>query len=287
VLAEDDWEVARKRSKTSDTRDEPPVGVHPIDTGTAEIVRDRTSPHAYVLLVNGVESSHLDLDDPAWLDFEYLRWMAAVIDAHVPTDVRMSALHLGSAGCSLARHLIAVRPGSHHLAVDIDAALVRGVREWFALPSAPSLRLRAGDARAVTGRLSATSRNVVVRDVFAGAQTPRRLTTLEFAASVRRLLRPGGLYLLNCGDLPNLDLARSEAATMAAGFPHVAIAADPAMLKGRRRGNVVIAGSDTPVGGPGLARTLLGGAVPASLWDDARVRTFARHSRPLRDPSAG
>ena len=261
--------------------------MHAIDTGAAEIVRDPTSPHAYVLLVNGVESSHLDLDDPEWLDFEYLRWMAAVIDAHVPADVRVSALHLGAAGCSLARHLIAVRPSSHHLAVDIDAALVRGVRAWFALPSAPSLRLRAGDARAVTETLSAASRNVVVRDVFAGAQTPRPLTTLEFTLSVRRLLRPGGVYLLNCGDLPTLDMARSEAATVAAAFSHVAITADPAMLKGRRRGNVVIAGGDTPVDGPGLARTLLGGAVPASLWDDARVREFARHSKPLRDTSSG
>lgn len=280
--------MGRQRSSTpTGGLPEPPVGVHSIDTGTAEIVRDRTSPHAYMLLVNGVESSHLDLDDPAWLDFEYLRWMAAVIDAHVATDVRISALHLGAAGCSLARHLIAERPDSHHLAVEIDAALVRGVREWFALPSAPSLRLRAGEARAVTQTLSAASRNVVVRDVFAGARTPRPLTTLEFTASVRRLLRPGGIYLLNCGDLPTLDLARSEAATVAAVFPQVAITADPAMLKGRRRGNVVVAGSDTPVGGPGLARRLLGGAVPASLWDDARVRAFARHAKPLRDESAG
>jgi spermidine synthase len=65
----------------------------------------------------------------------------------------------------------------------------------------------------------------------------------------------------------------------------VAIAADAAMLKGRRRGNVVLAGSDTPLEHPQLARQLLGGAVPAQLWGDARVREFARTSSPLRDPS--
>ena len=261
----------------------PPVGVHPIDTGTAEIVRDRTAPHAYLLLVNGVESSHLDLDDPAWLDFEYLRWMAAIIAAHVDPDVRLNALHLGAAGCSLARHLLTVRPDSHHLAVDIDAALVRGVREWFALPAAPSLRIRTGDARAVAETLAPATRNVVVRDVFAGDATPRALTTVEFTASVRRLLRPGGVYLLNCGDLPTRAAARAEAATVAAVFTHVAVTADPAMLKGRRRGNVVIAGSDVPLDHPGLPRDLLGGAVPAQLWGDGRVRSFARHVHPLHD----
>lgn len=259
--------------------------MHSIDTGTAEIVRDRSSPHAYLLLVNGMQSSHLDLDDPVWLDFEYLRWMAAVIEALVPAGTRISALHLGAAGCSLARHLIAVRPDSHHLAVDIDAALTRGVREWFHLPSAPALRIRVGDARAVTESLAAATRNVVVRDVFAGSATPPALTTLEFTTAVRRVLRPGGLYLLNCGDRPDLGSARAEAATVAAVFPQVAIAADAAMLKGRRRGNVVLAGSDTPLEHPQLARQLLGGAVPAQLWGDARVREFARTSSPLRDPS--
>jgi len=257
--------------------------VHPIDTGSAEIVRDHNASRAYLLLVNGVQSSHLDLDDPAWLDFEYLRWMAAIITAHVPVEARISAVHLGAAGCSLARHLIAVRPDSHHLAVDIDAALVRGVREWFALPPAPSLRIRAGEARAVTEAMAPASRNLVVRDVFAGDQTPAHLTTVQFTAAVRRVLRPEGLYLLNCGDRPTLASARAEAATVATAFEHVAIAADPAMLKGRRRGNVVIAGSDSALDHPRLTRDLLGGAVPAQLWTDERVRQFGRSAAALQD----
>ena len=60
--------------------------------------------------------------------------------------------------------------------------------------------------------------------------------------------------------------------------------ADPAMLKGRRYGNVVIAGSDVPLGGdPALTRELLGGAVPAQVWTDERVREFARDAKVLVD----
>ncbi len=263
-----------------------PVGVHAIDSGTAEIVQDLDRSRAYTLLVNGVPSSHLDLEDPAWLDFEYLRWMAAIVETHVPPEARLRVMHLGAAGCSLARHLIAVRPDSQHLAVEVDAVLAQRVREWFDLPSAPALRIRVGEARAVTEALPPGSRDVVVRDVFAGASTPVPLTTQEFSAAVRRVLRPGGLYVLNCGDVPDLAMARAEAATVAHTYPHVLVAADPAMLKGRRRGNVVIAGSTAPLAGSGLARELLGGAVPAQLWDDARVRDFARHYRPLRDATA-
>jgi spermidine synthase len=56
------------------------------------------------------------------------------------------------------------------------------------------------------------------------------------------------------------------------------------MLKGRRRGNVVLVGSDASLDHPQLARQLLGGAVPAQLWGNARVREFARTSSPLHDP---
>ena len=92
-----------------------------------------------------------------------------------------------------------------------------------------------------------------------------RLTTREFTRAAKRVLAPDGLYVVNCGDGPDLGTAKREAATIGAEFAHTAIIADPAMLKGRRYGNVIIAGSDAPFGeDPGLARELLGGGVPAT-----------------------
>ncbi|MTD13047.1 methyltransferase domain-containing protein [Nakamurella sp. YIM 132087] len=237
-----------------------------------------------MLLVNGVESSHADLDDPEWLEFEYLRWTAAVIEDTFPPGSAPAVLHLGAAGCSLARHLLVTRPGSRHLAVDIDARLAALVRDWFELPRAPLLRIRIGDARAVLESLPDNSRDVVVRDVFAGDTTPADLLTDGFVAQVRRVLRPGGLYLLNCADRPSLELTRREVATLATAFGTVALTADPPMLKGRRRGNVVVVGSDVPVGGPALTRQLLAGAVPAHWWPPDEVATFARRAEPWRDP---
>lgn len=280
----DDAPVGRNRERGAKGRPAGPTpGVYPIDSGTAELVQDRDNPLGYLLLVNGVQSSHIDLSDRSWLDFEYMRWIAAVIEDRVPPGQPLRVLHLGAAACSLARYLVEERPGSHHLAVDTDGELSRLVREWFDLPKAPVLRLRVGDARAVTEALADADQDVVVRDVFAGAVTPEPLTTVEFTRQVHRVLTPGGLYLLNCGDAPDLRLSKAEVATVASVFEHVAVTADPPMLKGRRRGNVIVIGSDSPLGSAALTRRLLGGAVPAQWWDDRRSRDFARGVAPRTD----
>lgn len=268
-------------------RPDPQLGPHPIDTGTAELHRDLDRPNAYLLMINGMESSYIDLDDPTLLDFEYLRWMAAIIDHGFEPEDPISAVHLGAAGCTLIRHLLGVRPSSRHIAVDVDAELLHLVGRWFGLPGPPDLQVRIGDARSVTAALPERSQDVIVRDVFAGPTTPWSMTTVEFTRLVQRTLRPGGIYLLNCADTRDLQLARAEAATVGSVFGHVLLTAEPTMLKGRRRGNIVIAASDSPLESPDLARALLAGAVPAQLWRDERVRDFGAAGELLRDGSAG
>ena len=265
-----------------------PTGPQRIDTGTAEFVRDPDRDTGWMLLVNGAESSHADLADPAWLEFEYLRWMAQVIEHHFPAGSTPDVLHLGAAGCSLARHLLVTRPGSRHLGVDIDAALTELVRRWFDLPRAPSLKIRVGDARTELATLPDRSRDVIVRDVFAGRETPDELLTVEFVQEVARVLRPGGLYLANCADGPDLRLARTDAAALAAVFDAVTAVADPPMLKGRRRGNVVLVAAATEPGDErgtaALERSLRGDALPAQYWGPGTVRSFIGTVRPRRDP---
>ncbi|WP_200172347.1 spermidine synthase [Tomitella cavernea] len=262
----------------------PVVGVYEIDTGTCELVPDRFTPHGWVLKVNGVESSHVDLDDPRRLDFEYMRWFAALIEPRWPAEHRLRALHLGGGGCSMARYLAAGYPEARQVVVEIDAAMAVLVRGWFDLPRAPRLRLRAGEARAVLESLREDTRDVIIRDVFSGAVTPEPLTTAECTAEAVRVLSPGGVYMVNCGDTRDRGTARRETATMLQAFEHVVVISDPAMLAGRRTGNIVIAGSDVPLGeSPDTMRALLRGAVPARMWAGERVRRFASGAPVLRD----
>jgi spermidine synthase len=262
----------------------PVAGEFPIDTGTCELEPDPYSTNGWVLRVNGVPSSHIDLDDPLRLDFEYMRWIAALVDARWGSSDRLRVLHLGGGACSLPRYIAAAHPAARQVVVELDGKLAELVRQWFDLPRAPLVRIRVGEAREVTRSLSEASRDLIIRDVFAGSRTPHPLTTVGFTQEAKKVLAADGIYLVNCGDSPDLKMARREAATIASVFTTTAIVADPAMLKGRRYGNVIIAGSDGPLGeGPGLARGLLGGGVPAHLWHDDQVRRFAAGAQPLTD----
>ncbi|MCZ4517453.1 fused MFS/spermidine synthase [Rhodococcus ruber] len=274
--------MGRKRATPSAGSLQP--GVFEIDSGTCELVRDTFSDDGWVVNVNDVPSSHIDMNDPTVLEFEYMRWISGLVRAQWDSTFSLRALHLGGGACTLARSFTAEFPGARQVVVELDGKLSELVREWFDLPRAPLLRIRVGEARAVTETLSENSRDLIVRDVFAGATTPAPLLTAEFTTHVRRVLSPGGMYVVNCGDRRDLSLAKQEASTIGSIFPHTAIVADPAMLKGRRYGNIIIAGSDVPIGdSPALARELLGGAVPAHVWLTDEVTAFARDAKVLRD----
>ncbi|HXD27286.1 MAG TPA: fused MFS/spermidine synthase [Arthrobacter sp.] len=267
----------------------PVAGDYPIDTGTATLERDPYDDDGWILKVNGVPSSHVDLADPLRLDFEYMRWMAALATARFPPEhdggaSRLRVLHLGGGACSMARWAAATYPEARQVVVELDGRLAELVRGWFDLPRAPLLRLRAGEAGQVLRSLTDGTRDLLIRDVFAGDKTPADLTTLGFTRQAARVLADDGLYVVNCGDTPKLETARREAATIGTVFEHTAIVADPAMLKGRRYGNMVIAGSNAPIpAGPAMLRELLGGAVPAQHWDNARVRSFAGTAAVIED----
>lgn len=238
------------------------------------------------VVVNGVPSSHLDLADPAFLAFEYMQQMAAVIERVGEAGAPLRVVHLGAAGCALARAVEATRPGSRQVAIELDTALPELVRGWFDLPRAPALRIRAGDARAELERLADASADVVVRDVFAGDATPVHVRTREMVGHVRRVLRPGGVYLLNCADRPPLLDSRVEAATLADAFADVALVAEPGLLRGRGYGNVVLAASDDTalLAADGLARAIRSLPAPARLLRGAELAAFVGSAPVLADP---
>ncbi len=287
----------RSATRTPSSAEPPtlPEGPVPIDTGTAEVVPDLDHSARVTLQVNGVPSSYLDLADPGFLAFEYMQQMDAVVQAITSGPLR--AMHLGAAGCALARAWDAARPGSRQLAVDIDARLVTLVREWFDLPRAPRLRLRADDAAAAVASAYPGSYDVVVRDVFAGDTTPAHLVTGELAGQVAAALRPGGVYLVNCADRPPLEHVRRELAALAAAFgPDVASAgrlalvAEPGILKGRRYGNLVLAAvapapEDDDADLPDLRLPLLGRLlralpVPAQVVTGVELEAFIGTAKP-------
>ncbi|MFE0272921.1 spermidine synthase [Streptomyces sp. NPDC058992] len=237
--------MARNRQRG---RSEAADGVaEPVDGGLAELIPDRDRPRGWTLLIDGAPQSHVDLDDPALLTFEYQRRLGHVVDLAAPAGRPLHAVHLGGGAFTLARYLAATRPRSTQQIVEVDERLVRLVRDRLPLDPGARIRVRSVDARAGLGKLRDGSADLVIADVFSGARTPAHLTSTEFLAEVRRVLKPGGTYAANLADGPPLAHLRGQIATAATVFPELALAADPTVLRGRRFGNAVLVASDRPL----------------------------------------
>jgi spermidine synthase len=273
------------------------VAVHQqVDSGLAELVPDLDRPDSWILFLDGTPQSQVDLADPLYLEFEYVRRLAHILDLAAPAGTPLDVLHLGGGGLTLARYVAASRPGSSQLAVEADAALVELVRRHLPLPPAGRsggssgrggrIRVRVGDARQVLETVRAGRFDVVINDVFAGARTPAHLTTVECAAAAARVLRPDGLYALNVADGAPLAYAREQVSTLLAVFPHCAMAGEPAVLRGRRFGNLVLAGSRRELPDAGLRRAVAADPFPARLVSGADVVKFAAGARPSTDATA-
>jgi spermidine synthase len=263
-----------------------PPGPIAVTGGTAELLADADRNGSWMLLVNGTPQSHVDLDDPAHLEFEYVRRMGHVLDLAAEPGTPLDVVHLGGGALTLPRYVAVTRPGSRQRVVEIDQPLTDLVREHLPLPRGARIRVRADDARVGLSALHTGSQDVVLTDVFAGARTPAHLTSAEFAAEAHRVLRPGGVYAGNVADGPPLRFARAQAATLRSVFRHVCLLAEPGTLRGRRFGNLVAVASDEELPIAGYVRNCAKDPMPARVVNGEDLDRFVGSARPVLDADA-
>lgn len=249
-----------------------------VDHGHAELVGDPDRPQGWTLLIDGTAQSHVDLDDPTHLEFEYIRRLAHVVDLAAPPARPLRAVHLGGGAWTLARYVAATRPGSAQQVVEIDGALADLVGAQ--LPAdGTGIAVTVADARAALADAAPGATELLVLDVFAGARTPAHLTTAEFVAAAKRTMAAGGIYAANVADGGALPFARTQVAAAAAVFTDIAVIAAPDVLGGRRFGNLVLVASDAELPVAALTRRAAGDPFRATVLDDAEARRFAGAAR--------
>jgi SAM-dependent methyltransferase len=263
-----------------------PPGPTAVSGGTAELLPDADRDGSWMLLVDGTPQSHVDLDDPTHLEFEYVRRMGHVLDLAGEPGAPLDVIHLGGGALTLPRFVAVTRPGSRQRVVEIDQPLTDLVREYLPLPRGARIRVRADDARVGLAALHTDSADVVVCDVFAGARTPAHLTSTEFAAEAHRVLRPGGVYAANVADGPPLRFARAQVATLCSVFRHVCLLAEPGILRGRRFGNLVAVASDAELPIAEFLRRCARDPMPSRVVHDEDLQRFAGTARPVHDVDA-
>jgi spermidine synthase len=257
-----------------------------VDGGLAELVPDRERPRAWTLTLDGAPQSHVDLDDPTFLSFEYQRRIGHIADLVAPAGQPLHVVHLGGGAFTLARYIAATRPRSTQQIVEVDTALVGFVRRELPLDPQARIRVRATDARAGLGKVQDDWADLVIADVFSGARTPAHLTSTEFLAEVRRVLKPGGSYVANLADGPPLAHLRGQVATAAAVFPELALAADPTVWRGRRFGNAVLLASDLPLKVAELTRRIATDPHPGRVEHGRALADFTGGAAAVHDATA-
>ncbi|MBX3195639.1 MAG: fused MFS/spermidine synthase [Microbacteriaceae bacterium] len=255
----------------------------------AELRPDRFVPGSFELVVDGTPQSHVNPEDPTDLFFEYVRRMGHVIDAIGMPGQPITALHLGAGGLTLPRYVEATRPGSRQQVLELEPGIVELVRRELPLPRGASIRIRYGDARETLGRLPSGLRgaaDLIVVDIFGGSRIPAHVTSVEFYTLAASYLAPEGIMLVNVADGAGGAFAKGQTATVESVLGNAAVLADPQVLKGRRYGNFVIAGSRAALPLDWMPRLLAGGPHPAAVVAGRELRDWIAGAPLVHDAEA-
>jgi hypothetical protein len=251
--------------------------------GTAELTRDSDRPQGWLVSVDDVPQSYVDLADPAHLEFDYVRRIGDVIDCLAEPGVALDVLHVGGGACTIPRYVAATRVGSRQLVFDPDEKLIDLVREELDLRGVRGLRVRISDGREGLITRHDHSADLVVLDAFERASVPTGLVTVEFVEQVARVLRASGTLIVNISDGPGLIFTRRLLATVFTVFPETLLLADPGVLGGRRFGILVLAASAQELPSALVTRRVASAVFPVRCMSSSELRKLAGRAEILTD----
>jgi spermidine synthase len=250
------------------------------------LIRDPARANAYTLRMGSTDQSYVDLDDPTNLEFDYVQRIADLIDVLAPTAERLRVVHVGGAAMTIPRYVAVTRPRSAQVVLEPDGELTEWIREWLPLPRQSGIKVRRTDGLAGIGALADGYADLVVIDAFVGARVPSELTTVEFFADVARVIGPRGAVAINLTDRGPFGYGRRVAAALDAEFEHVLWSAEPSTMKGRRFGNVILAGSAWPLPVAEYARRAGSGPYPYRVLHGSRFTQLVGGARPFAGSDA-
>jgi hypothetical protein len=248
-------------------------------SGHAELLEDLDRPGGWLLLLDRIRQSYVDLSDPTYLDFEYVQTFADVIDA-LP-DGPLAVTHVGGGAATLARYVAATRPGSPQIVLEPDEALTALVRKEIPLPRRHRIRIRPVDGLTGVRALGDASADVVVTDAYAVGRVPAELASAAYMLEVSRVLKPAGMALWNLADEPGMRYVARVLATVRQSLPHLALIATHEVLKGKRFGNSVVVASCAPLPLESLRREVARAHLPTGLREGVALERLIAGAKPF------
>lgn len=243
-------------------------------------------PGQFVVRLGGRDQSYVDLDDPTHLAFDYVRRMGDVVDAAGEPGRPLRVVHVGGAGLTLPRFVAATRPTSSQIVLEPDEALTERVRDELPLVRRSGIKVRPVDGRAGLAALRDDAADLLVVDAYDDGRVPRDLLTREHLADVARVLAPDGLYLLNLADRAPFALARDVVAGLREQFGALMVSAEPATLRGRRDGNLLVVAGRATVPVDALRKRATSSASPYKVLAGSLLSDTLGGGSPLVDAPA-
>lgn len=210
----------------------------------AIVDEDEARPSGRTLILDRVRNSYVDLQDPTFLEFRYIKLIADIIEVEA-ADGPLNVVSIGGGGFTMPGYIEHTRPGSTNTVLEIDSKLVDIGHEELALTD--DIDVVVEDARISLRGVSDDSADVVIGDAYSGASVPWHLTTVEYKSEIERVLTPGGTYIMNVIDYDDLDFIRSQALTLLEVFPEVALFAPDSYLAGTSGGNFILVASSQDI----------------------------------------
>lgn len=249
----------------------------------AIIDADDNRPTGRTLILDRIRNSYVDLEDPTYLEFRYIKLIVDIIETEAPAGP-LDTVSIGGGGFTLPGYIEATRPGSTTTVLEIDQKLVEVGREELGLSD--DVEVIVADARISLRDLATDRADLIIGDAYSGASVPWHLTTVEFTNEIDRVLAPEGTYVMNVIDYGDLDFIRSEAATLEEVFAEVALFAPPSYLAGQSGGNFILVASPEPIDVPSIETAISErGGVELGIQDD-RLAGFISDATVLTDDYA-
>jgi spermidine synthase len=153
------------------------------------------------LILDHLVHSYTDLNDPLYLEYEYIRIYEEMVRWQADKRRSFKALFIGGGGYTLPRFIEAKYPQAGIDVVEIDPDITRVVKSYLGVSEDTRIRSFNEDGRwFVMNSKEQGSYDFIFGDAFNDLSIPYHLTTKEFAMQLKRLLKPDGLLLANVID---------------------------------------------------------------------------------------
>jgi spermidine synthase len=216
---------------------------------------EKNSRPLEMVILDNLIHSYVDLGDPLHLQYGYERTYADLVAWKMKDNSNFRVLIIGGGGYTFPRFLEAKYPQAQIDVVEIDAHLTHLAYTHLGLSPQTRIRTFNDDARwTLMNFKEKGAYNFILEDAFNDLSIPYHLTTKEFNALLRSLLKPDGLLMANVIDHFQTGLFMpSYVRTLEEVFG---------------RGKVALV-SDSPFGEMGISTMIVSASASEHPWKEA------------------